>query len=463
MKVRSFAFLLISAFLIAQTPEMSKSIYDKALISNEAYRMLDDLTLNVGHRLSGSENFTKAMAWGVAQLKAKGFVNVRIEKVMSPRWVRGKESIHLISPRPINLTMLGIGMSIGTPKEGITAEVVIVDSFEHLDKLGEQVKNKIVLFDTPFVTYDKSVSYRSSGASRAAQYGAMACLVRSAGSSNSNTPHTGTLSYDPRWPKIPAAALSLEHAALLRRMSEANQKVIVRLNMEAEQLSDVEEGNVIGEIMGSKNPKDIIVLSGHLDSWDVGQGAQDDGAGCVIAIGAASLLKQMNIVPERTIRVILFANEENGVAGGRSYRDQNKLKLTNHIALLESDSGNGRITGFTLDLPGRPTRQRGVNLYDNGNLKADPGLLDRFQSLAKFQEVSGAKTFTLGMSGVDVSPMVEAGSVGIGARHDMSKYFDVHHTEADTFDKIIKEDLQHNVGCVAILAYTLSFASTRLQ
>lgn len=458
---------LVTSFLInalfGQTPEMAKVIYQKALSSNEAYQTLNELTMNVGHRISGSENFTKAMAWGVATMKAKGLVNVRTEKVMSPRWVRGKESIQLISPRPMNLTMLGLGMSVGTPQEGLTGEVVIVDDFDHLEKLGEQVRGKIVLFDVPFVTYDRSVTYRSSGPSRAAQYGAIACLIRSAGSSNSNTPHTGTLSYDSRWPKIPAAALSLEHAILLRRMSESNQKIIIKLNMEAKQLSDVEEGNVIGEIIGSKNPKEIIVLSGHLDSWDVGQGAQDDGAGCIIALEAASLLNQMKIVPERTIRVVLFANEENGVAGGRSYRERHESELNNHIALLESDSGNGRITGFTLDLPGRPPRQRGVNPYGDKSLKLDPSLIERFQSLAKFQEISGAKAFTLGMSGVDVSPMVEAGAVGIGASHNMSKYFDVHHTEADTFDKIIKADLQHNVGSVAILAYTLSFSSTRLQ
>lgn len=350
MNTRVLASLLIAHALWSQTPEMAKAIYEKALASNEAYQTLNALTMNVGHRISGSENFTKAMDWGVATLRAKGFVNVRTEKVMVPRWVRGKESAQLLLPRPVNLAMLGLGMSVGTPKEGITAEVIVVDTFEHLYRLGPQVKGKIVLFDVPFESYGKTVAYRSNGPSRAAQYGALACLIRSVGSSSLNTPHTGALSYDAQWPKIPAAALSLEHATLLRRMSESGQKVVVKLNMEAEQLPDVEAGNVIGEIIGSQNPQDIIVLSGHLDSWDVGQGAQDDGVGCIIALESASLLKEMNIVPERTIRVVLFANEENGLAGGRGYRDQYKASVKNHIALVESDSGNGRIKDLPLML-----------------------------------------------------------------------------------------------------------------
>jgi len=463
MNTRVLASLLIAHALWSQTPEMAKAIYEKALASNEAYQTLNALTMNVGHRISGSENFTKAMDWGVATLRAKGFVNVRTEKVMVPRWVRGKESAQLLLPRPVNLAMLGLGMSVGTPKEGITAEVIVVDTFEHLDRLGPQVKGKIVLFDVPFESYGKTVAYRSNGPSRAAQYGALACLIRSVGSSSLNTPHTGALSYDAQWPKIPAAALSLEHATLLRRMSESGQKVVVKLNMEAEQLPDVEAGNVIGEITGSQNPQDIIVLSGHLDSWDVGQGAQDDGVGCIIALESASLLKEMNIVPERTIRVVLFANEENGLAGGRGYRDQYKALVKNHIALVESDSGNGRIKGFTLDAPGRAPRRRGENPYSDGGSITDAALLGRFQALSRFQATSGATIFSLGGSGADVSPMVEAGAVGIGASHDEARYFDVHHTEADTFDKIIKVDLQHNVGSVAILAYTLSFSSTRLQ
>lgn len=463
MNHRILVLIFTANILWGQTPEMAKAIYEKALNSNEAYQTLNELTMNIGHRLSGSQNFTKAMSWGIATLKKKGFVNVRTEKVMVPRWVRGNESIQLLLPRPLNLAMLGLGMSVATPKEGITAEVVVVDSFDHLEKLGDQVKGKIVLFDVPFESYGKTVAYRSNGPSLAAKYGALACLIRSVGSSSLNTPHTGALSYDPKLPKIPAAALSLEHASLLRRISESGQRIVIKMNMEAEQLADVEAGNVIGEIIGSQNPQDIIVLSGHLDSWDVGQGAQDDGVGCVIAIEAANLIRQMGINPERTIRVVLFANEENGLAGGRAYLDRYKAEMKNHIALVESDSGNGRVKGFTLDVPGRSPRRRGENPYINKNLSVDEGLLNRFKSLSSFQAVSGATIFNLGGSGADVSPMVEAGAVGVGVTHDEAKYFDVHHTEADTFDKIIKVDLQHNVGSVAILTYTLSFSSTRLQ
>lgn len=462
ISLKALVWLLSCSIAYAQTQEAANALYQSALARNDAYQTLADLTTQVGHRISGSTNYDRAMVWGIASLQAKGFTNVRVEKVMVPRWVRGQESAELISPRPLKLSMLGLGMSVGTPKDGITAEVIVVSSFEELTSRGKAVAGKIVLFDVPFESYGKTVIYRTAGASRAAQLGAVACLIRSVGSSSLNTPHTGGISYTEGIPKIPAAALSLEHANLLHRMAIRGERVIVKLMMDAERLPDIEQGNIVGEIIGSKSPNEIIVVSGHLDSWDVGQGAQDDGVGCAIAIESAALLGS-KFRPERTIRVVLWANEENGLAGGRAYRDSQLPNLQNHVALIESDSGNGRVQGFTIDLTGRflPGSLNNMPLPRPASL--DSGVIDRFKSLARFQSVSGATKYERGGSGADVSPMVESGAVGIGVSHETARYFDYHHTEADTLDKIIPEDLQHNVGAVAVLIYSLSFTTTRLK
>ncbi len=258
-------------------------IIGAAFTSNKGYERLAYLTDHIGHRLSGSKSLERAIAWAIAEMKRDGLDNVRAEKVMVPRWLRGEESLELIRPVSQKLSLLGLGNSVATPAAGITAEAVVVRSFDELDTLGEQVKGKIVVYNAAFTSYGATVRYRLSGASRAARHGAVAALVRSVTSVSLQTPHTGAMTYDEKQPKIPAAAITVEAAELLQRLYARGDRPILRLKMEAKFLPDAESANVIAEIRGSEKPDEVVLVSGHYDSWDVGQGAHDDGGGCIIA------------------------------------------------------------------------------------------------------------------------------------------------------------------------------------
>lgn len=419
--------------------EPAGRIIGAALVSDHAYKRLGYLTDEIGHRLSGSKNLERAIEWAIAEMKRDGLDNVRGEKVMVPYWVRGAESLEMITPRPMKLTMLGIGDSVATPANGITAETVVVRSFAELDKLGEGARGKIVVYNAPFTTYGETVYYRGLGAARAARYGAVAALVRSVTPVSLQTAHTGIQLYDPQVPKIPAAAITIEGAELLQRMQERGTRVTVRLKMEAKFLPDAESANVIGELRGTEKPDEIVLISGHIDSWDVGQGAQDDGGGIMIAWEAARLLKQLGLRPRRTIRVVLYTNEENGVAGGNAYRDTHLAQLAKHIFAIESDIGT--------------YRPKGLGLAST----APPQARSNLQEIAKLLAGIGANTIGPTNGGTtDIEPIMTKGVLGAGLDVDNTHYFDIHHTNADTLDKVNPRDLQYCIATMAVFAYVIA-------
>jgi len=427
----------------------SERLRSEAFRTHGAYEDLAWLCDRIGHRLSGSPQLDQAIAWAQTRLKAAGLVNVHAEPVLVPHWVRGHESADLLLPAPHHLHILGLGGSVGTPEGGLTAEVVVVGSFDELDKLGEAVKGKIVLFDVPYKGYGHTVAYRHDGAAKAAKYGAAAALVRSVGPVSLDTPHTGAMDYDPAYPKIPTAAVTIEASTQLRRMQQRGERIQMKLEMGAKTLPDAPSANVVAEIRGTEKPEEVIILSGHLDSWDVGQGAQDDGAGSVIAMEAARLIQTLGLKPRRTIRVVLWTNEENGLRGGLAYRDAHRAEFKNIIAAIESDSGSEKVSGFDLDL----------------RKASAEGKASALASLKTFDLVMKpfAVTLRLGGSGADVSPMVREGVTGIGMEHAATHYFDIHHTHADTFDKIEKDDLAHNAAALATFAFALAQSEVRFQ
>jgi carboxypeptidase Q len=413
-------------------------IIGAALTSNKAYERLSYLTDRIGHRLSGSKSLERAIAWAIAEMKSDGLDNVRAEKVMVPHWVRGEESLEMTSPGSLKLALLGLGNSVGTPVAGITAEAVVVRSFDQLDALGEQVRGKIVVYNVPFTNYGETVRYRSSGASRAAHHGAVAALVRSVTPVSLQTPHTGAMNYDEKQPKIPAAAITIEGAELLQRLYDRGDRPTLRLKMEAKFLPDAESANVVAEIKGSEKPDEVILVCGHLDSWDVGQGAHDDGGGSIIAWEAVRLLKELGLRPRRTIRVVLYTNEENGLRGGDAYRDAHRAELPKHIFAIEADSGVYRPEGFGLAATAPP--QARANL----------------QEIAKLLAGIRADRITADGGGADIGPIMKEGVVGAHLDVDGTHYFDIHHTHADTLDKINPQDLAFCVATMAVMAYTVA-------
>ena len=427
----------------------SERLRTEAFRTHGAYKDLAWLCDHIGHRLSGSPQLDVAIAWAQARLKAAGLVNVHAEPVMVPHWVRGREAADLILPAPHRLNILGLGGTVGTPEGGLTADVVVVGSFDELDQLGQAVKGKIVLFDVPFKGYGHTVVYRHDGAAKAAKYGAVAALVRSVGPVSLDTPHTGAMDYDPAFPKIPTAAVTIEASTQMRRMQQRGERIQMKLEMGAQTLPDAPSANVVGEIRGTEKPEEVIILSGHLDSWDVGQGAQDDGAGTVVTMEAARLIQNLGLKPRRTIRVVLWTNEENGLRGGKAYRDAHRAEFKDIIAAVESDSGSERVKGFSLDLR-------------KATPEAKAAALASLKSLGAVMEPFGV-TFRLGGSGADVSPMVGEGVPGIGMEHAATHYFDIHHTQADTFEKIEKDDLALNAAALATFAYALAQSDLRFQ
>lgn len=409
-----------------------------ALTSDKAYRRLSYLTDTIGNRLSGSKSLKQAIQWAVNEMKKDKLDNVRAEKVMVPHWVRGEESVELVTPVARKLPMLGLGNSVATPPEGITAEAVVVRSFDELDALGEHLRGKIVVYNAPFTNYGTTVRYRGSGASRAARYGAVAALVRSITPVSLQTPHTGAMNYEEGQPKIPTAAITIEGAELLQRMYDRNEHPTLRLKMEAKFLPDAESANVVADLKGSEKPDEIVLIGGHFDSWDVGQGAHDDGGGCIISWEAVRLLKELGLRPRRTIRVVLFTNEENGTRGGDGYRDAHGTELANHVLAIETDSGIFKPQGFGLAATA-PTQAR-ANL----------------QEIARLLSGIGADRISTGGGGTDIGPIMRAGVVGAGLNVDGTTYFDIHHTAADTLDKIDPKDLALCVATMAVMAYTVA-------
>lgn len=414
-----------------------------ALVDTSAWQRLAELTDTFGHRLAGSKALEDAIAWAVAGMKRDGLDNVRAEKVMVPHWVRGRESAGLVAPVRHDFVMLGLGNSVGTPPGGIEAEAVVVRNYDDLDAKGSSLKGKIVVYNVAWNGYGPTVQYRVSGASRAAAYGAVGMLLRSVGQPGLQTAHTGTLVYAADQPKIPAAAITNEDADRLQRLQDRGQTLIVRLSMDAQMLPDAESANVLGEITGREHPDEIVVLSCHFDSWDVGTGATDDGGACIASWEAVRLMKAMGLRPRRTVRAVLFTNEENGGRGGQGYRDQHQAELANHVMMLETDGGVFRPVGFGF----------------SGNDAARATVRD----IASLLAIVGATKIGASGGGSDIGPSVQAGSIpSMSLDVDGALYFTLHHTAADTIDKIAPEDLARCVASLAVMGYVVADLPQRL-
>jgi carboxypeptidase Q len=414
------------------------SLIRAATRDSAAHQRLGKLVDTFGHRLSGSASLEAALDWVLSEMKADGLRNVRGEPVMVPHWVRGVESADLVRPRAVRLHMLGLGGSVATPKGGITAPVLVVTSFEDLRARAGEAKGKIVLFDVPFTTYRETVRYRVLGASAAARAGAVASLVRSVTPFSIRSPHTGVMRYDSTVARIPAAALSVEDAEMLHRFQDRGEPMVLTLRMGARTLPDARSRNVVAEVVGRERPDEVVVLGGHIDSWDVGQGAMDDGGGSVAAWEAVRLIHQLGLRPRRTVRVVLWTNEENGGRGAQAYRDTHASDLGKHVLAMESDNGTFSPQGFRFtgsDVALAQARQVGLLLQPIGAGK----VVREYESPE-----------------ADIAPLVERGVPGMGLEVDRTRYFWFHHSEGDTLDKVDPAELGRCVAALAVMAYVVA-------
>ena len=365
-----------------------------------------------------------------------GLENVKGEKVAVPTWIRGNESATLLSPFKKELSMLGLGGSIATPRGGLTAEVIVVNDWDELESRSNEVPGKIVLFNAPFTSYGETVAYRYSGASAAAKHGAVASLIRSIGPWSMDTPHTGVMAYKDDVQKIPNAALTMEDAMMLSRIHDRNDKIIVKLDMSARMVADRWSHNVLGEIKGSIYPEEVVVVGGHIDSWDVGQGAHDDGGACIASWEVLRLIKELGLKPKRTIRCVMWTNEENGGKGNKGYRDMHLDEMDKHVLAIESDGGVFSPKGFG---------------FSGSNSARE--LVEEIHELMK---PIGANTISDGGRAADVAPLNDEGVPVMSLKVDGSKYFWYHHTDADTFDKIDFNEFNRCIAAMAIMAYVVA-------
>lgn len=414
-----------------------------ATASDVAWRRLAEFTDTFGARLSGSENLARAIQWAVETMKADGLEQVRAEPVMVPRWVRGHESAEIVDPPHHPVVILGLGGTVATPPGGLEAEVLPVSSFDDLRARAHEARGRIVLFNVSYTTYAETVAYRTAGARTAAQYGAVAALVRAVGPMGLRTPHTGALQYIEGQPRIPAAAVAAEDANRLVRLAARGRPVRMRLVLGGREEGEVESANVVGELRGRERPDEIVLLGAHIDSWDVGTGASDDAVGCIVTWEAVRLIKQLGLRPRRTIRVVLFTNEENGLRGATAYAERYRASASSHVLALESDSGvfPPAALGFSGSAAARAV------MAQVGMLLAPIGL-DQIGS---------------GGGGADIGPIAQAGNVPTMAYlGDASKYFVIHHTPADTIERIAPEDVSRAVAAIAVVAYAVAEMPERL-
>lgn len=442
--------LLAAGPLTEPLREGAGRLIGAALTDRQGWERLEYLCDRIGARLAGSRALERAIDWSAAEMRGDGLSRVETPRVMVPHWERGAESAELLSPVGGPLRMLGLGGSVATTVEGITAQVVAVESFDELDALpAEQVRGRIVLFNAPWKGYGPTVAYRSNGASRAARRGAVAVLIRSVTPASLATPHTGMMRYAPEAPQIPAAALAPEDAGRLARLARAGVTVTVRLKMEARTLPDAASANVIAELPGRERPEEIVVLGGHLDSWDVGTGAHDDGTGCVACWQAVVLMKKLGLVPRRTVRVVFWTNEENGLRGAEAYREWAGATVRDHVAAIEMDGGAERPLGFGLSAltAGQPVQERAVA---------------QAQQVGALLSGIGAQQVSAGGGGADISPLMREGVPGLGLRTTGEKYFHWHHTHADTIDQVDPEHFRLCMATVAVMAWGLAEMPVRL-
>jgi len=439
----------VSAFQAQAPPQIADLIQlnadkliDAALADSAAWDRLAYLTDTFGPRFSGTENLEKALDWILEEMNRDGLENVVGEPVKIPHWVRGEEALMLLAPHVRKLQILGLGGSVGTGPEGVQAEVFVVGSYDDLEANKDMAAGKIVLWNVPFTSYGATVNYRTNGAVRAAEAGAIASLVRSVAPESMYTPHTGNSRYDENVVRIPHAAVTIEDAMMMQRMQDRGQKIEVRLQMNDYWLPDADSYNVMGEIVGSEFPDEVIVMGGHIDSWDVGTGAMDDAGGCVAAWEALRLIKELGLTPKRTIRVVMWTNEENGMRGGNAYRDAHMDELDDHILAMESDGGVFKPRGF--------------------GFTGSDAAFDVITQVGTLLERIESGTITRGGGGADIGPIMREGVPGMGLNVDGSKYFNYHHTKADYVDKLDPADVARSVATMAVMAYVVADLDQRL-
>jgi carboxypeptidase Q len=415
----------------------------------QAWEKLAWLTDRIGSRLSGSPGYEAAAAWAVERLAKDGADRVWTERVMVPHWVRGVETAAIVSPVLAPMAVTALGMSVPTPEGGIAAEVIEVTGFEELKASAGRVPGKIVLFNRPVLPnggdehgYGPAANLRHRGAMEAAKLGAVGALIRSLGTAAFRLPHTGMTEYEDGVRRIPFAAISQEDADHIHRLLAAGDSVRVRFTLGCKTLPDVESENVLAEIRGREEPEEIVLIGAHLDSWDLGPGATDDGAGCAIVMDALRLIRSLGLRPRRTIRAVLFANEENGLRGGRAYAEAHRDELARHVAAIETDSGGARPTGF--------------------GVSAGPGGIEIVRRIAAPLAAIGASEIAGGGGGADISPMRDGRVPMIGLHQDTTHYFDYHHTPADMLDKVDPKDLASQLAALAVVAYGLADTPERL-
>jgi carboxypeptidase Q len=445
-----FTFFSFSLVIAQQDSdeEMIKDIFNTELTQGKSYTMLEYLATKIGARLSGSPGAAAGVEWSRHVMEKFGFDTVWLQPVMVPNWVRGQQEITRITNSKktgvIELNVCALGNSVGTGPSGILANVIEVKTFDDLKVLGtKNLMGKIVFFNRPmeatrinaFSAYGSAVDQRVFGASEAAKYGAIGMIVRSMSLDLEDYPHTGTLVYKTDAPKIPAVAVSTKHAELLSKILKEEKGIQLYIETHCEMLSDAPSFNVIGEIRGHEYRDEIIVVGGHLDSWDLAQGAHDDGAGCVQSIEVLRLMKVIGYKPKRTLRAVMFMNEENGLRGGLAYAARATEKKEKHIAAIESDEG-----GFT---------PRGFSMTVSDSVKA------KIKSWRSFLAPYGLTEYTDDGGGADIGPLEDQGTALIGYSPDSQRYFSYHHTKEDTFDKVNKRELELGAAAMTALVYLI--------
>lgn len=445
------AFLCNISLIIAQSDDEKqlRAIYDKALTDGKAYGWLNHLSNQIGGRLSGSVEAQQAIEYTKKQMDSLDLDRVWLQSVKVPRWTRGTPEFAYIESSPgltTNVPICALGGSVATPDGGLKGNVIEVQGIEDLEAIGkEKIKGKIIFYNRPmdptlistFQAYSSCVDQRYSGAEEAAKYGAAGVIVRSLNLRLDDYPHTGAMSYGdtPIADRIPAAAISTKGAQLLSTTLKLNPEIKFYFRQNCKQYADVESYNVIGEIKGSTYPNEIMVIGGHLDSWDLGDGSHDDGAGVVQSMDVLRLIKASGYKPKRTIRVVLFMNEENGLKGGNKYAEVAKRKNENHVFALESDAGGFTPRGFSFDC-------------SDENFKKISGWKSLFEPYL-------IHTFIRGGSGADIGPLKDQGLVLAGLRPDSQRYFDHHHAENDTFEHVNKRELELGAATMASLVYLI--------
>lgn len=417
----------------------------RALEDNQAIATLASLCETAPKRLSGSSGYDDAVRWAVATMRESGLQNVRAEPVMVPHWRRGAETASIVGDDPAPLRVTALGGSVPTPAGGLEAEVVEVRSFEQLAQLGEAARGKIVFFNRPMPralrrtgsAYGEAVPQRSNGAIEAGKVGAVAALVRSVTTAIDEHPHTGAMHYQDDVTKVPSAAIATIDAEELARRLKSGP-VRVRLQLGCETLPDVEQANVVGELLGSERPDEYVVIGGHLDAWDLGTGAHDDGAGVAHVLEAVRLLQACGIRPRRTIRVVLFANEENGLRGAEAYAQAHQDELARHVAAIETDSGGFSPIGFSC------------------SLRDDAAAVVRALFAPLLEIGAGVFVPGAGAGGADIAPLHKAGVPCFGLWTDGQRYFDYHHTEVDTLAMVNERELALGAAAIAFAASVLA-------